>query len=301
MKIAAMLALLAVAASWIGLGANTARADTQSGQVSHIYMNLRDQASGTAAGQYWTLLESLRNASGHYWRNGIGITQTYGEANTLIRMDLNLSDTEELRLWFNPRNLYLLGFTNHNNDTYAFNDSNLGAIMANAALNGSGNLLPPQGQIHNLSFGSNYQSLSGAAGYGREAMPISLNDLWNSAWQLQYGGNSSSTARSLMLMIQYTSEAARFWDVYGVMSDIMRNPGRFYDGLPLNQVELEQHWEQLSRLADDLWSGRPITPVYVGPHAGTFSSSSQLTARLMTVIGNPGSVPPSDEWWHTEL
>ncbi|MFD9400313.1 ribosome-inactivating family protein [Streptomyces sp. NPDC060011] len=299
-----MLVVLITAAAALFAGTGAAKADTPGGRIAHVYMNLRSvDNAGTGTypqSQYLGLLTSFQNAAGHYWRNGVGVTQTQGDGATLIRMDLNLSPTESLRLWFTPRNMYLVGFTNHNNDTYAFNDYDLRDTMNNLSRSTDAGLLPPSGQIHSLSFGGNYASLSNAAGYGRDAMNISFNDLWNSAWQLQYGGNTASTARSLLFMIQYTSEAARFFDVYGVMSAIMANANTHYAGLPAIQQELETHWEQLSRYADDLWAGRNPAPSYVGPHAGTVSNNSQLTSRLWFAIGNPSQVPPSTDW-HTEL
>lgn len=304
MKLTAMLAVLLVAVSWLGLGTTQAKADTPSGHIGHVWLSLRGQDDGgtgeTAESRYVGLLQSLVNAGGHSLGSGLSETQTAGNGNTLIRMDLNLPDGETLRLWFNPRNMYLLGFTNYYGDTWAFNDSNLSSIMNAAALNGDGGLLPPLGQIHTLYFGGNYQSLSGAAGYGRDAMPISYNDLWNSVWQLQFGGNTASTARSLMMMIQATSEAVRFWDVYGVMTDVVRNPASHYNGLPSAQIELEQHWEQLSVLAGTLRAGGSGN-VYVGPHVGNISTTSQIRSRVWTLLGQPGSFPPSDDWWHSEL
>jgi hypothetical protein len=101
-----------------------------------------------------------------------------------------------------------------------------------------------------LSFGGNYNSLTQAAGRGRETMPISYFDVWNAIFNLAYEdthNNQQGIARSLMLMIQFTSESARFNDVCGVMSDVMHSSGSSYPGLPMLQQQLENNWASISQ------------------------------------------------------
>lgn len=293
---------MAVAALFSGVG--TAKADTPDGRIGHCWLTLTSDASVTSASQYLGFLQSIQNASGHYWRSGLMQTQSYSTQNSLIRADLNFQG-EELQLWFSPNNLYLRGFTTHYGETWQFNDSDysLESVMEGLGRTSPDwNLLPDLGRFRTLNFGSNYNSLTQAAGRGRDSMPISHNDLWNSAWQLQYATDGGpSTARSLMLMIQFTSEAARFWDVYGVMSDIMRNQGSWYPGLPAVQQELENSWDGLSRYAYALYSGQNPSPYNVGPHVGNVSGSTQVNSRLALLLGNPAQASSTGDWWHTEL
>ncbi|MFD8756505.1 ribosome-inactivating family protein [Kitasatospora sp. NPDC059577] len=299
--LSALAVLLAAVAAMLG-GTGAAHADTPEGRVSHVWLNL----SGTGnqqASQYGGFISSLQNAAGHYWYNGVAATQVHGAKTALIRADLNFNG-EELRLWFSPNDLYLRGFTNHNGDTWQFNDGdyNLAEIMENLSRGPDGALIPPQGQVHTLSFGSSYGSMSGAAdGIRRENLPISYSALYNHAYQLQYGGDGSSTAHSLLFLTQYTSEATRFWDVYGVMVDIMRNGNSVYPGLPSPQVEIESDWRLISDYARNLYNHRNPPAIYLGPHAGSIANSSQLTSRVRLVIGDPSQINPTGDWWHTEL
>ncbi|WP_338703369.1 ribosome-inactivating family protein [Streptomyces sp. Q6] len=297
-----MLAVFAVTLVALFAGVSPAKADTAEGRISHVWYNLYGTGD-TPASQYGGFISSLQNAAGHYWWNGIAATQTAGRGDSLIRADLNFNG-EELRLWFTPNNLYLRGFTNHNGDTWQFADAdyNLGEVMENLSHGPDGGLLPNLGQVQTLSYTSHYNDIVQATdGYSRGNLPYSYSLLYNHAYQLQYGGDGSSTAASLLFMIQYTSEAVRFWDVYGVMVDIMRNGNTYYPALPLRQQELENDWSQLSNYARNLQAGRNPAPVYVGPNAGTISNSSQLTSRVRMVIGDPSQVNAVGDWWHTEL
>ena len=59
-------------------------------------------------------------------------------------------------------------------------------------------------------------------------------------------GSTQNVARNLMLMIQFTSEAIRLNDGFGVMNDVTSNAGRSYPGLPLFQQYLENDWSSIS-------------------------------------------------------
>lgn len=100
---------------------------------------------------------------------------------------------------------------------------------------------------------------------------------------------------------QYTSEAARFWSVAGVMSSVMTSGSRNYAGLPAAQQEIENHWDRLSRFAQALFAGQNPGSVYVGPNAGTISNATELNAQLWMSLGNPAQESATGDWWHTEL
>ena len=203
-------------------------------QIGHVWLNFGAVASQTQQSQYIAFIGSIRRAVGYEFRNGVFATQNAG--NELVRVDLTSPDDQTIWLWITPNNLYVRGVTAANGKTYTFNDGDYFLSYAMTRLGNNG-LLPagPLRSFGTLQFGSNYDSLGQAADRGRESMPISIDDLIGSVNQLAaLTGvvNQQATARSLMFLIQFTSEAARFTDVAGVFEDVMGNPGQSYHGLP---------------------------------------------------------------------
>jgi hypothetical protein len=70
-----LIAALAIALTFIS-GIGTAKADTPSWTVSHVYMDMPAYPGNNAQSQYYALIQSLRNAAGHPWRNDVEQTQT---------------------------------------------------------------------------------------------------------------------------------------------------------------------------------------------------------------------------------
>ncbi|MEZ0107948.1 hypothetical protein ABH920_001946 [Catenulispora sp. EB89] len=308
MRFKVLSAIVAFFTALAGLvvGAGNANADTPPWWVSHVYMNIGPTASQTQQSQYGELIGSLRAASGHAWRNGVMMTQS-PSSHSLIRLDLAQGNAN-ISLWFTPDNLYLRGFTAADGATFSFNDFNLQAAMQPAGGFGNSNLLPAAatgGTYYTLPFSSNYNNLVQVAGRDRAAMPISWNDFFNSFYNLAYAdqtaANNQTIARDLLFMIQYTSEAARFNDTFGVMSAIMGATAVIYNGLPPLQQEVENDWSQISRYAINQSNGTNPAPLYIGPNAGTISSFSGVQRYLALGIGTSGDVSSTGDWNHSEL
>lgn len=300
-RLAALIVSLIVALGWISGGAATApaHADTPYGNISHIYMNFGPSATQSQQSQYTGLINSLRQASGHAYRNGVYQTQITGYS--LIRLTLTDSYTT-LTLWLTPGDLYLRGYTTASGQTFQFNDSDFGL---NNLLYSLGSL--PAGTGHTLSFGSNYNSMVQAANRGREAMPISYSDFFNSAYNLAYadnpyGGNQQDVARSLLLMVQLTSEAARFNDVYGVGAAIMGSPSNHYSGLPLTQQYLENSWQRISSFGYAVSQNPSTAPVNI-TGVGTLYSWNDVLRYMAVLLGNLNLAQegPTGDWQKTEL
>jgi Ribosome inactivating protein len=306
-----VVAALAITLTAFISGTGTAKADTNQWSVSHVYMGLGNGPSQTQQSQYYGLITSLRNAAGHAWRNNVQMTQL-DAIHSLIRLDLTYAGTT-LQLWFTGNNLYLRGFTDTQGNTYSFDDYDLQGAMRPASAFSYGGGLLPTGAFYTLPYGSDYNSLVQQAGRGRESMPISWNDMWGSYSNLANadGANGASDvqnfARSLMFMVQFTSESARFYDVYGVMADLMLNYGTqvgdagYYYGLPAVQQELENSWSQISQYATNLSNNTNPPDLYVGPSTGTLTSFGDVQARLAEGIAIPTEVSTTGDWWHTEL
>ena len=261
----AIISFAVFLATMIGM-AGPARADVGPGQVAHIYMELDNRPGSSAAAGYSAFINSLRSAAGHAFRGGTFIAQS--NAGGIIRADINATGGTRplpMTLWIDPQNLYVLGFTNANNQTLYFNDltaAEVDLVAGGALAQGF------HGGFQRLPFGSNYNSLSAAAGRGREAMPISMNDIYSSVANLATtaSGNiatgSQFAARSLMLLIQATSEAARFSNVYGIMSQALGTPDS-RGGLPTQEQNLENSWSAMSGYGLSVTNNSTTPPVTI--------------------------------------
>ncbi|MFJ8488831.1 ribosome-inactivating family protein [Streptomyces sp. NPDC094038] len=297
----------------------SADADTGSGQVNHIYMEVPAKPGVDTSNGYRAFIESLRAAAGHLYRGDTYIAQRY--AGGIIRADLNGVNGQgtgalHLRLWMDPQNLYVLGFTGENGQTLYFND------LAQSEINRMTSAVREQGftgQVSRLPYGSNYNSLRVAAGRGREAMQISHHDIYSAILDLattdpqnvRTGIGTRNSARSLSLLIQVLSEAARFNDVFGVMRAAFRGASRL-PRLPEQLQSLENNWAAMSSWGTAVTnngSAAPRTVAGAGPlHDGRptdlvlrqWSDAARYLAMMLGNFNLP-TEPPGGKWGHTEL
>jgi hypothetical protein len=302
------LAFAVLLASTCVAGMGTANADVPAGQYTHVYMNVGAQGSPSQQRQYAQLISSLRAAAGHAYRNGVMITNP--AEGRLIRLTLTDTETQQsVDLWISPDNLYVRGFTaSSHGQTYEFTepDYNLTQVLDNngaGAFVGRGREGAGAGVIP-LGYGSNYNDIVARARVGRESLTLSFDSFRDAIRTLSTATSPGGTAnaRALMLMIQLTSEAARFHDVYGVGADIMQSSSRTYNGLPMLQQRLENEWTAISDYAIRV-SNNPRTPPLTVPQVGTFHSFTNVSRRMALLAGRPLAVPGglSGDWRHDEL
>ncbi|MFI2608155.1 ribosome-inactivating family protein [Kitasatospora sp. NPDC018619] len=280
-------------------GAGTAQAFTGWHRMSHVWFDLSEYGpSGDQRIAYSNFLASLRAAVA-----APSLDRTQGENVGLVMVSLTAPDDRgrrrHLDLWVNPSNLYVWGFTNENGVTYQFNDIDNALRDRLAETNTPAPQINPA--IQTLPFGSNYNSLTQAAGRDRNAMPISFTDLRYSIVQLagenNPWGDSQATARSLSLMIQAVAEAARFNDVEGTFRAVMN--GWDVRTLPIEQQWLENNWDALSRLDVTLHGDEPAAnPLWI-PEVGLITNRTTLRRYVRMTM----SVPHADngDWSHDEL
>ncbi|MFJ9605704.1 ribosome-inactivating family protein [Kitasatospora sp. NPDC101176] len=307
-RITALLVAFVAGVVTLVSGAGAAHANTGDYRVAHCWVTMTGewQNPGQMSKDWGTFLQSLRQASGSRWNGETYITQGSNSV-SLIRADLNAVNgggrQMTLRLWFTPDNLYLRGFTTTPVDarpgdgdiTYAFNDEgfNLGRTM-DALRNGpDGGLIPPA-TYRSLSYDGSYPQMErpqrqGGPGVSRDDTGMSYSSLMNSVFQLAYlargteqnGGNQfQATARSLLRMIQVTSEAARLRDVQGIVIQMMANHGMAYT-MPARQQELENGWSRLSRYAA---AGQNGAGIDLGPHVPHVENVARALAYLALAL-----------------
>jgi len=149
--------------------------------------------------------------------------------------------------------------------------------------------------------------MNGAAHRGRESMPISWNDLWNSfynlAWMnVPFSENQEAVARDFMFLIGYTSEAARFWDVYGVYADAMTSYAAHYNGLPILQQYFENGWQDISNFGQDVTSFPSRPPLYINEQVGTLYNWGSVHRWLAMMLHNADDkYYTAGDWRFSEL
>jgi hypothetical protein len=301
------------------LGASLAYADVSPGQVNFDPFLSLPQPDGlghgsqTVQSSYATMIGSLRSAAAHSYRNGVMITQQQ-QTTGLIRVRF-ASGGNQVDIWITPQDLYVRGFTNQFGTTYQFNDQDYNLLSALDILGQA-----PQGGGSTLAFGSNYNSITNAANRGRENTPFNYTSFFASFLNLAtttdpFGDNQQNVARSLMVMIQMTSEAARFNDVFGVAHDSMGTGN--YGGLPLFQQYLENNWGTISNygLAVTQNPSTPNTTVQgINPDTGnnpggqaepftltSFGDVIRFLAVMNTAPFGASTGGINEDWNHTEL
>lgn len=293
--VVAVMALMLALAGMFTAGAGAARADVPPGGVTHVFMNIGPGPSGSQRSQYRQLIDSLRNAAGHNFRDSVMETQRDDVG--LIRLTLTVLPDGNVpqataTLWITPQNLYVQGYSDNIGHTFVFPDTpaNVRSRIAMAAQRSTGQ----------LTFASTYNRLVQAAGRGREAMPISFQELRQSTLALanqRIGGNPSrdnqrEVARALMFMIQFTSEAARIKDVFETMASPLQTSQNDRNGLPPFQQELENDWSRISAYGLNVTQFPTTPPVDVGGQVGTLHNFEDVARRLAMVLSTATSRAP---------
>ncbi|MCU1247054.1 MAG: hypothetical protein JWQ49_83 [Edaphobacter sp.] len=315
------------------LAAKTARAQTIN--VSSTWMNFTSTPSDTQASQYSGLISSLRNAAATSFRNGVMITPTTSSEQSANLITMQLTDVGRtdpdtgqnptMTLWFTADNLYLRGFTNTQGQTFYFNEpstnGNPGYSLPQAFESTSqGQAFGPAGWMTGLGMSSNYNSLTQASGLNRSNISLGWPNFYNAFYTLAYygvNGNSSYSgcAASLLLMIQYSSEAARFNDVYGFTSVWVQRYAADNEStsLPLWMQYMENSWAQISNYGwqDSQYAGTaPLNVTGMNPdnsgNSYTFNSFGDVQRFIAVMLNNDEVYDPEmgsywGDWKHDEL
>lgn len=221
-----------------------------------VTFNMQISAGPMLGGRYNSMLHQLREAAGdQFGTNRYSYSLiTQSNEHGLVFLDITLPTNHTVRLIFTASDMYLRGFRNSQGEVFQFNERfNGNQTLANRL--GLEPANPHYQYPHTLSFNGTYPRLQTAANIDRRHVSISYNSIINALETLaNYRGpnstNSVTIARSLLLIIQWTSEAARFRPIQNVM---LRALGDSTHSITLNdhQVELENNWDFLSGAAQD--------------------------------------------------
>src|SRR5579859_2407333 len=273
-----LLAVIVLTATFV-LEDGTTYADTPGtgANLVNISTFLSGNAGNAQQSAYRAMITSLRNAVGHAYRANTQITQTDQTNREGLVSILVSFPGGEVRLWFTAWNLYLRGFQTVDGTIVGFNDYNLVGTLSQRY---GGRPSPGYG----LGYASSYPAIqSNAGGVSRGNMRISYTDILDAARTLAASGRTNinrpsrqRVAQSLLLMIQWTAEAARFNGVYTIMSDVMGNPFRTYHGLSTYYQAQENSWSAISTYGRDVSQNPNTPPRFVDPQIGWLRSFSQV-------------------------
>jgi hypothetical protein len=255
----------------------TAHADVGNGRIDWITMEWPEEPGTQAQVRFQQMITALRQEPSHRY-HGIWETQQF---DTGLLGVVIFTPQGPVELYFNPRNLYLQGFTNNESQLFYFNDSDLPYRLRERA---------GENPVR-LGFSSTYTSLQGTAGRGRagqSASFYSVQDALTGLATTRPGMNPTPTAQRLMLLIQYTAESARFPALFNHMRDVMG----MYQGSQISdqEVELENDWDDLSTWAHNIIRNPHGTPPTEVPDATapngrrTISSWRDLRGIMRVVL-----------------
>jgi hypothetical protein len=205
-------------------------------------------ASTNMNGAYATAISSLRNIGAFAISGNTRMTNGTASEQVAGLIELRITDTDTyiqgfgnptVSLWITTDNLYVRGFSNTQGQVFEFSEPAVNGVAGydlayGLGLNGLHDFV-----LNPLPFSSNYNSLSQAAQLGRENLVFSLQSLRNSIFTLGFAGintrqsTNQAIANALMLQIQYFSEGARFYDVYGYVGQSLDPSAATLNGLPL--------------------------------------------------------------------
>ncbi|MBP0448417.1 hypothetical protein J5Y04_02470 [Kitasatospora sp. RG8] len=271
------LVALALAVGLMGMTPPSAHADTNN-RLSTINWDISDLNGGGASAhqRYWDVISQLHSLSSHDWfRTDLDET-VVADNDQLIQISLNRGGAYLGAIYFWPHNLYVAGFYQVGGTHWVFNDGDAQRERFNRVLGVQASTLP---------WTSNYNGLPG--GGTRQNQQINGPRLDNALQQVRQiaalqnsGSGRAVLADSLVMMIQATSEAARFGRIFDNIRGNIRDHGVAQIGT--ENVNLERNWDTLSNWVYRVMNNAGTPPVTVGE--GVFARTFYTLQQLMQYV-----------------
>ncbi|MFG2908324.1 ribosome-inactivating family protein [Kitasatospora sp. NPDC048286] len=287
-RLVGVMIALALAVGLTGMTSPAARADT-SENLTNINWDISDLNGGGASPhqRYWDVIARLHTLSSHDWfRTDLDETQVR-DVDRLIQISIHRGGIYQGALYFWPHNLYVAGFYQAGGTHWTFNDGPAAVGRFNRVLGVNASLIP---------WSSNYNNIPG--GSDRQSQQITGPRLDNALQQLSHisglmasGSGRSLLADSVLMMVQATSEAARFGRIFDNIRGNIRDHGVAQVGV--ENVNLETNWAALSNWVYRVMNnpGTPAITVGAGVFARTFYTLPQLMQYVSYMDLFSGSRP----------
>lgn len=253
LRLTSLFLALAIALGLVQAASTSAHADP-SGPLTKFDWEIGSLVYGGADAhdEYWAFIDRLHQTSGHDIPNHPEVASTLDETTLLPTRLLEARVVEDGEYWgslyFWADNLYLAGFyqpgysangVTHPGRHYAFPDvwpTEFQQVLGVSS-------------VTRLPWNGNYANLPGGSTDARAARVITHNNIADALEAIRrapdrLAQDSNAFGRQLVLLIQATSEAARFGRIF----DNIRGNIRDYTSHPMTaqNVALQQAWDNLS-------------------------------------------------------
>ncbi|MFJ7910995.1 ribosome-inactivating family protein [Kitasatospora sp. NPDC096204] len=277
-RLVGALIALALAVGLTGMTSPAARADTNE-RLTNIDWDISDLngGGGSPHQRYWDVISRLHTLSSHDWfRTDLDET-VVADNEQLIQISIHRSGVYQGAMYFWPHNLYLAGFYQAGGTHWVFNDGAASTNRFNRVLGVNASVLP---------WSSNYNNIPG--GGSRQNQQINGPRLDNALQQVHHisglmasGSGRSLLADSILMMVQATSEAARFGRIFDNIRGNIRDHGLAQIGV--ENVNLETNWATISNWVYRVMNNAGTPPLTFGTEG--FVRTFYTLQQLMPYVG----------------
>jgi hypothetical protein len=287
------LVALALSIGLLGLAAPAASADPDRTLTVHDWV-IDDLLNGgqDPHQEYWNMIAAMHRVTGHdFFRDTLDETTTNN--NALFQVSVHRYGTYVGALYFWTNDLYLAGFyqAGPGGGHYAFNESRRARF--NELLRVNSTALPWNGSYTNFSDGAGDQSSRRNLQINGPRLDNALQQLGRAGTHLQTQNGRSVLSHALVMIIQATSEAARFGRVFDNIRTNIRNHGSGGAQMGEENVDLQQNWGTISNWTYRVLQNAGVRPLQIGAGAflRTFATLQQLIAYVFYMELASGSRP----------
>ncbi|WP_406460416.1 ribosome-inactivating family protein [Streptomyces sp. NBC_00111] len=277
----ALLLAFALAVGLAGLTAPAAQADPN--QPLTVYGWVTDDLGNGGTDPhngYWGMIANIHSVSGHDFYQ-TSVDETTSQTSRLIQINVWRYGQQQAALYFWANNLYLAGFYQPGEGHFAFNDTWPDSF--DAVLGVNARRLPWNGNYATLPGGSNRSDdvINGPS------LDDALQQLRTASTHLNTAAGTQRLGNALVMIIQATSEAARFGRIFNTVRNNILN--RTSNQLTADAVNLEQNWGSISSWVYRVLNNPAQPPLVVGGR--TFSTLQALILYVSYLEIHSGSRP----------
>ncbi|MFM9594872.1 ribosome-inactivating family protein [Streptomyces scabiei] len=287
------LVALALSIGLVGLSAPAASADPDRTLTVHDWV-IDDLVNGgqDPHQQYWNMVAAMHRVTGHdFFRDTLDETTTNG--NALFQVSVHRYGTYVGALYFWTNDLYLAGFyqAGPGGGHYAFNESRRARFDQLLGIHSTA--LPWNGSYTNFSGNAGDQGSRRNLQINGPRLDNALQQLGRANTHLQTQNGRSVLSHALVMIIQATSEAARFGRIFDTVRTNIRDYRTGGAQMGEENVNLQQNWGAISNWTYRVLqnAGIPALSIGTGAFLRTFATLQQLIAYVFYMELASGSRP----------
>lgn len=275
--------------------------NTHEADVSWVHF---DNGADFVASRYNNMINELRTAAGHNFRNGVDITTTDTEGIVVLRATAVTfgPHVRTVRLYFTAADMYLRGwYPEGRGQLFQLQGYDLARLQGYDLARrlgvgddtgpGSGGNQPDDpvqsAQVVTAGFDGTYGQLQRNANIDRAQLHYSAHAIANALMTLHNTpvdggaiGDPRAVAQALLTMITTTSEAARFGGIAGTITAAMR--GNTTTQMDTTNTQLTNNWDALSTYVRNITNNPNADPngIDLGLPIGRITSFDQARHYL---------------------